>query len=549
TLREAINAANSSGSPVAISFNIPAGDARHFYYKDDGSGSPNGTVTLANVATTTAVNDAALPADKDPDWPHGWWSILPTSVLPTATQTVVIDGYTQTEATTNTLAASDNAVLRIELDGASAGDLVTGLTLSGDGSILRGFVINRFTNHGLGLPGSGVTNVTGDFIGTDVSGTLGLSNTGSGVSLPGNSKTIGGSTPALVNLISGNGADGILLVNSNSDLIQGNFIGTKADGTSALPNSGSGINLTGGSTVFNTIGGTNAGEANTIAFNTRDGVRLADAGVGNAIRGNSIFSNGSTASDLGIDLGGDGITPNDTKDPDSGPNTLQNFPIITSALMTGSTRTITGTLNSTVGASFTIDFYQNPSCDTSGNGEGKTYLGSMTTAATDSNGDVSFTFHPSVLTIGQSVTATATSDVGGNTSEFSACAAIINGAPGAGDIQFTSATYTVAENVPGGMAAITLTRVGGTNGSISATFTTSDGTAQQPGDYTAVNQLVTFGEGVSSMTVNVPIIDDTRPEANETVNLSLSSTTINTARGDGLSPQTVDPHAALLTII
>ena len=60
TLREAINAANTSGSAVGISFAIPAGDPRHFYYKDDGSGSPNGTVTLANVATTTAANDAAL---------------------------------------------------------------------------------------------------------------------------------------------------------------------------------------------------------------------------------------------------------------------------------------------------------------------------------------------------------------------------------------------------------------------------------------------------------------------------------------------------------
>ena len=90
-----------------------------------------------------------------------------------------------------------------------------------------------------------------------------------------------------------------------------------------------------------------------------------------------------------------------------------------------------------------------------------------------------------------------------------------------------------------------MTRVGGTNGSISATFSTSDGTAHQPGDYTAVNQVVTFGEGVSSMTVNVPVIDDTRPEANETVNLSLGSTSINAAQGDG---PVVNPHAAVLTI-
>ncbi|HVS81721.1 MAG TPA: LamG-like jellyroll fold domain-containing protein [Pyrinomonadaceae bacterium] len=552
TLREAINAANSAATAVSISFAIPVIDPRHFYYKDDGSGSPNGTVTLANVATTTAANDATLPADKDPDWAHGWWSILPTSALPIATQSVVIDGYTQTGATLNTLTASDNAVLRIELDGASAGASVTGLSLSGGTSILRGFAINRFTGHGLSLQSGGGNSVTGNFIGTDVSGTLDLGNAGSGISSPGSSMNIGGSAPSDINLISGNDAGGVLLTNSNSNVIQGNLIGTKANGTSALGNGGSGISLAGGASVFNTVGGTNAGEGNTIAFNGitgGDGVRLVDAGVGNSVRGNSIFSNGSTANDLGIDLGADGITPNDAKDPDSGPNNQQNFPIITSAQVTGSTRTITGTLNSNVGQTFTIDFYQNSSCDTSGNGEGKTYLGSMTTAATDSNGDVSFTFHPSVLTIGQFVTATATnSGTPFNTSEFSACFAVANGSAGAGDIQFTSATYTVAENVAGGMAAITLTRVGGSNGSISATFSTSDGTANQPGDYTAVNQVVTFGEGVVSMTVNVPIIDDTRPEANETVNLSLGSTTINAARRDGLSEQSVVLHAAVLTI-
>ena len=67
-----------------------------------------------------------------------------------------------------------------------------------------------------------------------------------------------------------------------------------------------------------------------------------------------------------------------------GPNGLQNFPVITSALVTGSTKTIAGTLNSTVGDQFEIDFYANAACDPSGNGEGQTYLGSITTSATDS---------------------------------------------------------------------------------------------------------------------------------------------------------------------
>ena len=435
---------------------------------------------------------------------------------------------------------------------------------------MRGLVINRFkrdsgagtpTGVGLDVRGSSST-VVGNFVGTDVSGTLDLGNGGSGIVCgSGGSHTIGGTTtgvatPEVANLISGNDGDGIN-VTSISNLIQGNWIGTSANGTSPLGNSGSGIGFSGGG--FNTVGidvdpGTNSGEGNTIAFNTGDGVRMATSGVGNSIRGNSIFSNGGTANDLGIDLGADGVATNDAKDPDTGPNNLQNFPIITSALVTGSTKTITGTLNSTVGDTFTIDFYVNSSCDTSGNGEGKTYLGSVTTDATDANGNVSFTFHPDVshaslmnVLSPQFITATATSTgpASFSTSEFSACSAVADGSPGAGDIQFTSATYSVGEG--GGTASITVQRVGGSNGSISAPFTTSNGTATAGADYTDASQTVTFLEGQTSQTINVLITDDSIYEGNETVNLSLGSSSINAAPSNGATPL-ADPHAAVLTI-
>jgi parallel beta-helix repeat protein len=274
---------------------------------------------------------------------------------------------------------------------------------------ISGLIINRFV--GDGNPGSGngigITSsdtIRGNFIGTDASGTVDLGNAGSGIVSPsGFSSTIGGSTDADANLVSGNNADGIVLSNSNTNLILGNLIGTRANGTSGLGNSGAGISLTGFGSGFNTIGGENPGEGNTIAFNGGDGVSLTTAGSGNSIRGNSIFSNGTTNLHLGIDLGADGVTANDAPaslDADSGPNGLQNFPVITLAQVTGSTRTITGTLNSTAGDTFTIDFYQSTACDNSGNGEGKTYLGSLTTDPTDASGNVSFTFHPSVLTVG-----------------------------------------------------------------------------------------------------------------------------------------------------
>ena len=316
--------------------------------------------------------------------------------------------------------------------------------------------------------------------------------------------------------------------------------------------------MAGGGAVFNTIGGTQSADRNVIAFNGGDGVQVSStAGIANTIRGNSIFSNGTTASHLGIDLGGDGVTPNDPQDGDSGPNGLQNTPIITSALVTGSTKTIKGTLNSVAGAIYEIDFYANASCDTSGNGEGQTYLGSMTTDTTDANGDVSFTFHPDAthapgMTVGKVITATATATAPfADTSEFSTCFAVADGSAAAGDIQFTATTYSIGE--AGGTAAITVSRVGGSNGSVTANLSTSNGTATAPGDYTAIaSQAITYVEGeTGTKTVNITINNDSIYENNETVNLALSSTQITSPDGMGeTSPeQAVNPHAAVLTIV
>jgi hypothetical protein len=109
----------------------------------------------------------------------------------------------------------------------------------------------------------------------------------------------------------------------------------------------------------------------------------------------------------------------------------------------------------------------------------------------------------------------------------------------AGTLQFSAATYTVGENA--GNAAVIVTRSGGSSGAVGVTFATSNGTATAPGDYTAVTQTVNFANGVTAnKTVNIPIIDDTAAEPNETVNLTLSSPT----GGAALS----SPSTAVLTI-
>ena len=242
---------------------------------------------------------------------------------------------------------------------------------------------------------------------------------------PGN--TIGGTAAGAGNLISGNGG-GVYVRGSGAtgNKVEGNYIGTQGDGTSALGNTGHGVVI---STVAsdNTIGGTAAGAGNVIAFNGGDGVYVI-SGTGNLIDPNSIHSN----TGLGIDLGTDGVTPNDPDDPDAGANNLQNFPVLTVAAGGPATTTIKGTLNSTASTTFTLEFFSNTACDPSGNGEGETFLDS-TTETTNGSGDVSFTISVgTTVPVGEFITATAT-DPNDNTSEFSACEEVLLDSDGDGE--------------------------------------------------------------------------------------------------------------------
>ena len=258
--------------------------------------------------------------------------------------------------------------------------------------------------------------VQGNYIGTNASGTAALGNI-IGIILPQASNVIGGTASGAGNLISGNVLIGVILsgIFGGNIPVQGNYIGTQADGTSPLGNGSHGVRL---SSWNNTIGGPAAGAANTIAFNGGHGVggcpNCTTDAKNNQISQNSIHSNAG----LGIDLGVDGVTANDLGDSDDGDNRLQNFPVLTSAIQ-GSTN-IEGSLNSKANTEFRIEFFANTACDPSGNGEGEIFLG-FDTVTTGGTGDVSFSVSlPTTVAVGQFITATAT-DPAGNTSEFSEC--------------------------------------------------------------------------------------------------------------------------------
>jgi hypothetical protein len=616
----------------------------------------------------------------------GVQTITPTTPLDAITDPVTIDGYTQTGASANTGAfgAADNAVLMIELNGASAGANTGGFANSGlkidaggGGSTIRGLVINRFgdacivVNSTAASTTAGGNFITGNFIGTDSTGTnpIGAQTPGAGVAIHDSSgNTIGGTANAARNVISGNtdlpggiadreaqvvitnrfgganatnnviqgnyiginaagtanvssgNTDGIYLfatVGGNtiggttagagnvisgmsiagidmydgSNTIQGNRIGTKADGTGSVTNSigiaagnSGGNNVIGGTaagagnTVNNSttggveVGGSNntvqgntisgsqvlgltsggnsnfitgntisgngtngnsnnagvfvTGDSNTIDSNTisnsgSHGLRLGNgtnnsinaniisntaaqtntlggegilvggnpasgnsitgntihdnagegvvvtvaSSTGNSILGNSIYNNGR----LGIDLTPTGVTSNDHCDADTGSNNLQNWPVLSTATVNGpNSVTITGALDSTASTSnFRIEFFSNDSCDSSTNGEGKTYLG-FANVSTDVNCNAPINLGNfttlAVVTAGQFITATAT-DASNNTSEFSNCATAA--APPPADI---SGTVTFAGT---GLAGVTMTLAGTQSGT---TTTAGDGT-------------------------------------------------------------------------
>jgi hypothetical protein len=293
------------------------------------------------------------------------------------------------------------------------GNLIGGPTPADRNVISGGSVSGVAAGIGVGYTVSGTNaqaTIQGNYIGTDVTGTLPLGNN-YGISLPDQNNVIKG------NVIAASLSQGIISEGGHGAVIQGNFIGTDESATLNLGNHG-GAMAVGGNNW--TIGGTAAGEGNVIAHNGAPYGGIANGSPsGAAIRGNRIFAN----TPLGIDLYANfsaGVTPNDPGDADTGPNGLQNYPIIKTVTPGASTTNVKGILNSTASTTFDIDLFATAACLPFPQGyvQGEFYLGSFQ-VTTNGSGDATFDEDVAgVLQPGQIVTATAT-DPNGNTSEFS----------------------------------------------------------------------------------------------------------------------------------
>jgi hypothetical protein len=324
--------------------------------------------------------------------------------------------------------AANNSVLNNFIGTDSSGTLPRGNSTAGvmiqsaTNILVSGNVLSAATGaggYGIEIVGGAGDVVQGNLIGHGVSG-QDLGNAGDGVFANGTKNLlIGGLGVAEGNRIGFNSQNGIDLLGCAGATIQGNNIGTGSVGTEPWGNLRSGIYLNGSNT--NLIGGL-AGH-NTIVYNGGAGVSIL-SGTGNQVSANYIYDNGG----LGIDLGDNGLTPNDPGHADTGANQLQNYPLLTGATDSFGSLQIQGTLDSKPNTSFRLEFFASWTWDPLWIPEGQVLLG-YTNVVTDagSSADVNFAAaSPNWLTADYVITATAT-DPTGNTSEFSSPASLTIG--------------------------------------------------------------------------------------------------------------------------
>ncbi len=271
--------------------------------------------------------------------------------------------------------------------------------------------------------------VQGNSIGTDATGTIAIPNLRSGIEFfYAYGTVVGGTGPGEANVISGNHDHGVhfnsgLDASTNPNRVLGNLIGTNAFGTGPLGNGQDGVHFALSVRGWD-AGGTSAAEGNLIAYNGGAGL---GSNAGRAVRfyRNVIHSNGG----LGVDRGSDGVTPNQTP----GTFVYENFPILTDASTSGAGTSVSGTLSSGYALAYTVHFFGNPTCDASGYGEARTYLGSVPVNTTAGVATPFSANLPTPLPGGSYVTALAVApnDASnfGASSELSFCRQVSGSAP------------------------------------------------------------------------------------------------------------------------
>jgi len=254
------------------------------------------------VGGTTAAAGNIIAGNGTASTPQGYYANV--AILNTHTSSNLVEGN---DIGTNADNATglDAPFTEGALIGAGAFGNSIGGSVSGTANVISGN-----TSYGVVLDGAGTSKnwVAGNDIGTNKGGTSALANAEGGVNIfnGASENTIGGSTAAAANVISGNHGSGIFLTGAGTsgNAIEGNHIGTDITGTLAIGNAYQGV-VIGGGASRTTIGGNAAGDGNIISGNSSDGVDIASGAMSNLVDGNRIGVNGrGTAA---ITNGGSGI--------------------------------------------------------------------------------------------------------------------------------------------------------------------------------------------------------------------------------------------------
>lgn len=243
-----------------------------------------GTRITFNVATT------------DSSYTNGIFTIQPSDQLPALVNATILEGASQPATFTNTDAPN------IVINGALApvpSTFANGLHLSGTNCIVHALTINGFSASSILLDGTNTTDntIAGCYLGIDATGNIPVTNGLSPITISSgaNGNLIGGTSATNRNVISGGVFQGIFIHDPGTDnnLVEGNYIGLNAAGTTALPNGFAGVEIAGGA-QRNIIGGTTPGARNIISGNTDQGVAMDGVGTtGNIGEGNYIGLNPS----------------------------------------------------------------------------------------------------------------------------------------------------------------------------------------------------------------------------------------------------------------
>jgi hypothetical protein len=317
-------------------------------------------------------------------------------------------------AANNTNNALNQGGMRVE----SANNTIGGNTPA-DRNVISGNFFAGIQFFGAAATGN---QVYGNYIGVDATGTLDRGNAEDGINLElSGGNIIGGPAPGQRNILSGNGSDGIDLNGGDFNVVQGNYLGTDVTGTLVIGNGRDGIDTqaVGGNGAIGTLfGGTGANEGNLIHGNAIRGIHVKEPPtINNSILGNRIYGNGQ----LDIELESDGITANDPLDADAGANDILNYPVIVAAPESGGTITTYCELDVPAG-DYRIEFFTNPSgAHGSGNGGGEVFAGATT--ITHGGTGVEHLVYSFAGSAGDIITATTTEQLAGptynSTSEFS----------------------------------------------------------------------------------------------------------------------------------